>query len=112
MSAGIKSGVNWMRLNDRFSVSARVRTINVLASPGTPCSRQCPPANMPMSSCSITRFCPTMTLPSSPVILRYASLSRSTACSSEGSVAPAPSVSPCTLVSFWKRYGSPTFYYR
>ena len=34
MSAGIRSGVNWMRLNDRFSARARVLIISVLARPG------------------------------------------------------------------------------
>ena len=42
MSAGIRSGVNWMRLNDRFSVRASVLIISVLARPGTPSSRQWP----------------------------------------------------------------------
>ena len=45
MSAGIRSGVNWMRLNDRFSVRASVLIISVLARPGTPSSRQCPRLN-------------------------------------------------------------------
>ena len=36
MSLGIRSGVNWTRLNERFSASATVCTISVLASPGTP----------------------------------------------------------------------------
>ena len=38
MSPGIRSGVNWMRLNERSSASATVWTISVLASPGTPIS--------------------------------------------------------------------------
>ena len=38
MSAGIRSGVNWMRLKSSESASARVRTSNVLPSPGTPSS--------------------------------------------------------------------------
>ncbi len=46
MSDGIRSGVNWMRLNVSASVSASVRISSVLASPGTPTSRQCPRANM------------------------------------------------------------------
>ncbi len=40
MSAGIRSGVNWMRLNERFSARESVLIISVLASPGTPSSRQ------------------------------------------------------------------------
>ncbi len=65
MSAGIRSGVNWTRLNDRSSASASVRTISVLARPGTPSSRQWPPANSATSSSSITAACPTITFPSS-----------------------------------------------
>ena len=34
MSPGIKSGVNWTRLNFRFSTCAMVRTVSVLAMPG------------------------------------------------------------------------------
>ena len=36
MSAGIRSGVNWMRLKSRSSASASVRTSSVLPRPGTP----------------------------------------------------------------------------
>ena len=36
MSDGIRSGVNWMRLNSRPSVCAMVRTSSVLAVPGMP----------------------------------------------------------------------------
>ena len=54
MSAGIRSGVNWMRLNDRFSVRASVLIISVLASPGTPSSRQWPRLNSAISSSSMT----------------------------------------------------------
>ena len=36
MSVGIRSGVNWMRLNVRSSDWASVLTMSVLASPGTP----------------------------------------------------------------------------
>ena len=36
MSAGIRSGVNWMRWNLRCRASASVRTSSVLPSPGTP----------------------------------------------------------------------------
>ena len=39
MSEGIRSGVNWMRLNVRSRAWARVLTMSVLASPGTPMSR-------------------------------------------------------------------------
>ena len=40
MSIGIRSGVNWMRLNFSDIVSASLLTSSVLASPGTPISRR------------------------------------------------------------------------
>ena len=46
MSDGIRSGVNWMRLNERESVFASVEIMSVFARPGTPWSRQCPRANI------------------------------------------------------------------
>ena len=61
MSAGIRSGVNWMRLNDRSRLRASVLTSSVLASPGTPSSRQWPRLNRLMSSSSITSRWPTIT---------------------------------------------------
>ena len=54
MSDGIRSGVNWMRLNFRSSTSAMVRTSSVLARPGTPTMRQWPPTNSAISTCSMT----------------------------------------------------------
>ncbi len=42
MSAGIMSGVNWMRLKLQPSTWATVFTSNVLASPGTPITKVCP----------------------------------------------------------------------
>jgi len=42
MSEGIRSGVNWIRLNDNVMIWASVETMRVFASPGTPTSRQCP----------------------------------------------------------------------
>ncbi len=45
MSLGIRSGVNWMRLNTRPRVCAMVRTSSVLAVPGRPVIRQWPPTN-------------------------------------------------------------------
>ena len=50
--------------------SASVRIKSVLASPGTPTSRQCPRANMATSSSSITCRWPTITRPSCSVISR------------------------------------------
>ncbi len=49
MSDGIRSGVNWMRLNSRSMAEAMVRTISVLARPGTPIIRQWPRANSAVS---------------------------------------------------------------
>ena len=43
MSDGIRSGVNWMRLNFRSSTWLSVRTSSVLPRPGTPSSRAWPP---------------------------------------------------------------------
>ena len=62
MSEGIRSGVNWMRLNSRSMAWAMVRTISVLARPGTPIIRQWPRANRAISSSSTTCSWPTMTL--------------------------------------------------
>ena len=53
MSIGIRSGVNWMRLNFSDIVSASLLTSRVLASPGTPISRACPRANRQIASRSI-----------------------------------------------------------
>ena len=44
-SVGIRSGVNWMRLNLRPSAPASVRTSRVLAVPGSPVIRQWPPTH-------------------------------------------------------------------
>ena len=40
MSIGIRSGVNWMRLNFSDIVSASLLTSSVLARPGTPINRR------------------------------------------------------------------------
>ena len=50
MSDGIRSGVNWMRLNDRSSAWASVLTMSVLARPGTPMSRAWPRQKMAIRS--------------------------------------------------------------
>jgi len=44
MSAGIKSGVNWMRPKRRSRARAKARTRLVFPRPGTPSSRAWPPA--------------------------------------------------------------------
>jgi hypothetical protein len=61
ISAGIKSGVNWIRLNDRLSVRESVLMSSVFARPGTPSSMQCPRLNKLMSNCSTTASWPTIT---------------------------------------------------
>ena len=83
MSLGMRSGVNWMRLNLRSSTRARLEMSRVLASPGTPTSSTWPLANRAVSSCSTTRSWPTMTLCSSARIFSRAAFRRSTACRSE-----------------------------
>jgi hypothetical protein len=63
MSPGIRSGVNWMRL--KREVEDRrdgLRTSSVLASPGAPAMRQCPPAKSAMRIWSMTSRWPTIGL--------------------------------------------------
>jgi K(+)-stimulated pyrophosphate-energized sodium pump len=60
MSEGIRSGVNWMRLNPRRGSGERADHQR-LGQPGTPTSRQCPRVKMAAKICSITSSCPTMT---------------------------------------------------
>ena len=66
MSAGMRSGVNWMRLNGRSRMSARALMSRVLASPGTPVIRQCPPVNRAVRTRSMASSWPTITRRSSP----------------------------------------------
>ena len=66
MSAGIRSGVNWMRLKEREKVSATDLTRSVFPSPGTPpppppVSRQWPRANRPVINSSMISSCPITT---------------------------------------------------
>src|SRR2546422_3138782 len=68
MSDGIKSGVNWMRLNFRSSTCASVAMSSVFARPGTPTMRLLPPTNSVTSTSSTTSFCPTMRFSSSVMI--------------------------------------------
>jgi hypothetical protein len=63
MSDGMRSGVNWMRLNVRFRILLSVEIISVFASPGTPISRLWPRQNNAMNNWSTTSSCPTITLP-------------------------------------------------
>ena len=68
MSDGIRSGVNWMRLNDSDRSWAMLAIISVLASPGTPSRMQCPWQNRAIITCLSTSVWPTMTRPSCSVI--------------------------------------------
>ncbi len=68
MSEGIRSGVNWIRLNCTSRIRAMVLTTSVFARPGTPTSRQCPPVKIAARICSITASWPTTTLCSSSII--------------------------------------------
>ncbi len=61
MSAGTRSGVNWMRANVPPTTRASVSTASVLATPGTPSSRQCPRASSATNIRSTIRSWPTMT---------------------------------------------------
>src|SRR3989442_2438651 len=71
---GMRSGVNWIRLNLRSRILESVETSSVLESPGTPTRRQWPFAKSTVRSCSTTVSCPTMTLRSSVRIALRASL--------------------------------------
>ena len=54
MSDGSRSGVNWMRQNDKPVAVANERAINVLATPGRSSSSTWPSASRPMSTSSST----------------------------------------------------------
>ena len=59
-SAGIMSGVNWIRLKLSFRASPSEETSMVFPSPGTPSSSTWPPARSAVSTPSITSAWPTM----------------------------------------------------
>ena len=77
MSAGIRSGVNWMRLKPRSSASASVRTSIVLPRPGTPSSSAWPPASRLISVWRTSSCWPTMKRPTSVSIAVASSAKRS-----------------------------------
>ena len=79
MSEGIRSGVNWMRLNRRSTASASFLMMSVFARPGTPRSRQCPPARNAIRISRITRCWPTIALASSRSSRPATSATRSSA---------------------------------
>ena len=60
-SEGTRSGVNWMRRNVPPRTSASVFTVSVLARPGTPSIRTCPPESSATRTRSSIRSCPTIT---------------------------------------------------
>src|SRR5580765_6189703 len=60
MSDGIRSGVNWMRLNRSSSTCASVAISSVFARPGTPTIRLLPPTNSVANTSSMTSSCPTI----------------------------------------------------
>lgn len=60
ISEGIRSGVNWIRLYFKSNVSEIAVTSKVLASPGTPISRQCPLLNIEINTLLMTSSCPTI----------------------------------------------------
>src|SRR5829696_139650 len=60
-SLGIRSGVNWIRLNVPPSTWAVVLIVSVFARPGTPSIRRCPPASRQTSTRSSMASCPAIT---------------------------------------------------
>ncbi len=54
MSAGIRSGVHWMRLSSSPRIVPSVSTSLVLASPGTPINSAWPPDKSVIKACSTT----------------------------------------------------------
>ena len=68
MSDGIRSGVNWMRLNFSSSTCASVAISSVLARPGTPTIRLLPPTKSVCSTSSMTSSWPTIRFCSSAMI--------------------------------------------
>src|SRR5213594_1730383 len=91
MSAGIRSGVNWMRLKRSSRTRARVLISRVLARPGTPVIIECAPTIIEMITCSTTASWAMITLRNSRRISWYPCLSFSTC--------PASSVTTCPMFS-------------
>ncbi len=71
MSEGIRSGVNWTRLNSSSMIPARVEMSRVLASPGTPTRRQWPLQKRAIRISSITLSWPTITFLISEMISAF-----------------------------------------
>src|SRR5437899_2743130 len=80
MSAGIRSGVNWMRLYWRCRARAMVLTSRVLPSPGRPSRSTCPPAISAIVTPRITSSWPTITRATSRSSASTVLRSRSMSC--------------------------------
>ena len=101
MSDGIRSGVNCTRLNLRCNTSDRVLTSRVLASPGTPTSRQCPCASRAINNSSMTASCPTMTfLISCRISSRCLAISATASTSSTLPLPPTAATASSATLSF------------
>src|SRR3954464_682524 len=84
MSDGIRSGVNWMRLNFRSSTRASVWISSVLASPGTPTMRLLPPTKSVSRTSLTTSSWPMMSFRSSVMIRSRPAFIRSASATSSG----------------------------
>src|SRR5512140_2945900 len=84
-SPGMRSGVNWTRLNPTPSAAAKARASSVLAVPGTPSTRTCPSERRAVRSRSRAASCPITTLWISTL---SASTRSRIACSSIGELLP------------------------
>ena len=73
MSAGIRSGVNWMRLNSQAMDCASARVSRVFANPGTPSMSPCWLQSTTMRALRTASSCPITTLWISDVICAMAS---------------------------------------
>ena len=73
ISAGMRSGVNWMREKGRSSTFDSTRTRWVLPRPGTPSSSTLPPATTARSRCSTTSSWPIISFAISVRIFSYCS---------------------------------------
>jgi hypothetical protein len=62
MSAGSRSGVNWMRLTLQSTLRARARASIVLPTPGTSSMRRCPSLSSTVTAVSMTGRLPSMTV--------------------------------------------------
>src|SRR5690554_4575706 len=73
MSAGMRSGVNWMRPNSTARTRPRVARSLVFPRPGTPSSSTWPSHKAPIRTVSTKSLCPTITLPTSVLTAEIAS---------------------------------------